>query len=191
MSNQKKALETQLSNIETKTGKSRAKLAEFVNASSFTKHSELREMVSGEFGLEYGVANALVHFANEFASGSEGGGGEKSVDDPVSEIYSGNKGELQPIHDEIKKQIHNLGDFEIAPKKKYLSLRRKKQFAMVGPASKGRVEVGLNMKGIEGTSRLESLPPGGMCQYRVFLTYASEVDEELIGWIKIAYESAV
>ena len=87
-------------------------------------------------------------------------------------------------------EVTKFGDFEIAPKKTYLSLRRKKQFAMVGPATNTRVEVGLNMKDVKPTSSLEALPPGGMCQYRVKLTSASEVDAELLRWIRQAYDAA-
>ena len=61
---------------------------------------------------------------------------------------------------------------------------------MVGPASRGRVEVGLNMKDVEGTPRLESQKPGGMCQYKVYLSQPDDVDEELMAWIKIAFDSA-
>jgi hypothetical protein len=66
-------------------------------------------------------------------------------------------------------EIEQLGAFEIAPKKSYLSLRRKKQFAMIGPATNTRVEVGLNMKGVAATARLIEMPSGGMCQYKVTL----------------------
>ena len=86
--------------------------------------------------------------------------------------------------------ITTLGPFEIAPKKGYVSLRRKKQFAMIGPASKTRVEVGLNMKGAEPTARLVAMPAGGMCQYKVDLTDIEDIDEELISWIRQAYDSA-
>ncbi len=86
--------------------------------------------------------------------------------------------------------IVQMGPFEIAPKKGYVSLRRKRQFAMIGPTTKTRVEVGLNMKGIQGTGRLTELPPGGMCQYKVNVTDVKEVEEELIAWIRLAYESA-
>ena len=77
--------------------------------------------------------------------------------------------------------IDAFGPFEIAPKKGYVSLRRKKQFAMIGPATKTRVDVGLNMKGVPATERLIELPAGGMCQYKVSLTDAAQVDDELHG----------
>jgi hypothetical protein len=86
--------------------------------------------------------------------------------------------------------IRAFGPFEEAPKKTYISLRRKKQFAMIGPATNTRVEVGLNMKGIDATDRLESLPPGQMCSYKVKLTKVEEVDAELIEWLRTAYQSA-
>jgi hypothetical protein len=86
--------------------------------------------------------------------------------------------------------IHKFGPYEISPKKAYLSLRRKKQFATVGPATKGRVEVGLNLKGLPGTERLVAQPAGSICQYKVLVADAKEVDRELVGWIRRAYDSA-
>jgi len=53
--------------------------------------------------------------------------------------------------------------------------------AMLGPASKGRFELGLNLKGLEPTDRLTAMPPGGMMQHKVFLASAAEVDKELLG----------
>jgi len=86
--------------------------------------------------------------------------------------------------------VDAFGEFEIATKKGYVSLRRKKQFAMVGPATNTRVEVGLNMKDVKATDRLAALPPGQMCQYKVKITESAEVDPGLIAWIKRAYDAA-
>jgi hypothetical protein len=83
-----------------------------------------------------------------------------------------------------------FGKFEVVPKKGYVSLRRRKQFAMIGPGSAARVDVGLNMKGVAATDRLLAEKPGGMCQYKVKLAGPSEVDAELIGWIRQAYDAA-
>ncbi len=87
-------------------------------------------------------------------------------------------------------RLDELGTFETAPKQGYVSLRRKKQFAMVGPATNTRVEVGINHKTLPGTERLIAQPAGGMCTHKIKLTDASEVDDGLLAWIKSAYESA-
>jgi hypothetical protein len=115
---------------------------------------------------------------------------EANLDTAVDGIYTGAKEALRPVHEAIMQKINSLGEFDIAPKKSYLSLRRKRQFAMVGPATNTRIEVGLNMKGISPTDRLEQNPPGGMCQYKVKVTSLGDVDYELVGWIKTAYDSA-
>ena len=86
--------------------------------------------------------------------------------------------------------IEGFGPFEVAPKKGYLSLRRKKQFAMVGPATKTQVEVGLNAKDLAAGARLVALPPGGMCQYKVRVAFPEEVDAELVAWMRAAYDAA-
>ena len=86
--------------------------------------------------------------------------------------------------------ITKFGEFEIAPKKTYLSLRRKKQFAMVGPATNTQVEVGLNIKDLKASGRLVSQPEKSMCQYKVRVASVGEVDKELIGWIKQAFDAA-
>ena len=86
--------------------------------------------------------------------------------------------------------INEMGEFEIAPKKGYVSLRRKKQFAMIGPGTKNRLELGLNLKGVPATERLLEQPPGGMCQYKVYLTSVEGVNTEVVGWLTQAFQSA-
>jgi hypothetical protein len=87
-------------------------------------------------------------------------------------------------------KINKFGDFEIAPKQANVSLRRKKQFALVGPGTKGRLEIGINMLDVLGGDRLIAQKPGGMCQYKVWLTEKSEVDKELVAWLKQAFDAA-
>ena len=190
MSSLDKARETQLMNIQAKTGKTLAEIRATIEKSGLKKHGEIRQMLIDQFGLGYGDANALVHFALMSDGQSAAQATGASIEDALAGIYTGSKENLKPIHDKLMLAIDNLGSFEIVSKKGYVSLRRKKQFAMIGPASKGRVEVGLNIKGVEATNRLSALPPGGMCQYKVYLTSMDEVDTELIAWVKQAYESS-
>jgi hypothetical protein len=185
-----KALETQLNNIQTKTGKTLDELFTLIRKSGLAKHGEMRDMLKRDLGMGHGDANTLVHVFRQ----SDGKPGAQTtdvpLDDVLDEIYAGPKAALRPIHEKVMAAITDFGPFEIAPKKGYLSLRRKKQFAMIGPATKMRVEVGLNMKGVEATTRLMAMPAGGMCQYKVNVTAAEEVDQELLAWIRQAYDSA-
>lgn len=182
MSTPEQAAATQLANIQKKTGKTLTQLTALVKSSGLAKHGEIRDMLKSRLGLGHGDANTIAHLALKPAE--EAGG------DPLDAIYSGPKAALRPIHEKLMKAITKFGDFEIAPKKANVSLRRKKQFALLVPATNTRFEVGLNMKGVPGTDRLLEQPPGGMCQYKVKLTSEKEVDAELIAWVRQAYDAA-
>jgi len=190
MSSLDKARETQLKNIQAKTGRTLSEIQALIAQSGLTKHSEIRQMLMERLGLGYGDANSLVHYvlATDGQSAAEASG--QGIEDVLGGIYTGAKAPLRSIHEAVMQAVDSFGPFEVVPKKGYVSLRRKKQFAMLGPASKGRLEVGLNHKGLGASARLEVQPPGGMCQYKVFLTSAAQVDGELIGWIRQAFESA-
>lgn len=183
-----KAVQTQLNNIQKKTGMSLAELSDFVKKSGLSKHGEIREMLKGKLGLGHGDANTLVHvvFQSDGTRAAEG----KSTDAVLDEIYSGPKAHMRPIHEALMKHINKFGGFEIVPKKGYVSLRRKKQFAMIGPKTNTRFEVGINAKDFRKNARLLEQPKGSMCNYVVNVTDAKEVDDELIAWIKSAYEGA-
>ena len=189
MSDIAKALATQLANIEKRTGKSLDQLAAIVRKSGLTKHGEIRDMLKRDLGMGHGDANGLVHHVLQ-SRGPGQASGESAADDIAATFYTGAKAALRPIHDKLMTEISAFGELEIAPKKTYLSLRRKKQFAMIGPATNTRVEVGLNMKGVPETERLVAMPPNSMCNYKVKLTDAAEVDAALIAWLKRAYEGA-
>ena len=183
-----KALATQLANIEKRTGKTLAELAAIVKGSGLKKHGELVSMLKTSLGMGHGDANTLVHtvLKSDGPSATHG----LSAGAVLDGLYTGPTAALRPIHDKLMVALGKLGPFEEAPKKVYVSYRRKKQFAMIGPATNTQVEVGLNMKGLKGTGRLQELPSGQMCSHKVRLSDAGEVDAELIGWIKTAYEAA-
>ncbi len=189
MSDVNKALETQLRNIQTKTGKTLPELEKIIKKSGLTKHGEIRDMLKRDLGMGHGDANTLVIILKQSAAGGEAAN-DQSPSKILDEIYTGPKADQRPIHEKLMSEITKLGPFEVAPKKGYVSLRRKKQFAMIGPATNTRFEVGLNMKDVKPTDRLLAMPAGGMCQYKVKLTTADEVDKELISWIRQAYDSA-
>jgi hypothetical protein len=176
MSDLDKAAATQLRNIETKTGKSSAQLIAEVRKCGLSKHAEMRTWAMETFGIGHGDANLVVHLARS----NETANTQSDAQDVLSEIYAGKKTHLRPIHEKLMRSIETFGAFEVAPKKGYVSLRRKKQFAMLGPKTNDRFELGLNLKEDIVDARAEAQPPGGMCQYIVALTSADEVDDRLI-----------
>ena len=188
MSSVDKAVQTQLDNIQKKTGQSLDQLAEVAKRTVLTKHGEIRSMFQREYGLGYGDANTLAHviFKSDGTRAAEG----KSTKDVLDEIYTGPRSALRPIHEKLMKEITKFGEFEIAPKKGYVSLRRKKQFVMIGPKTNTRFEVGINASNLKKNARLLTQPKGSMCNYIVNLTDAKEVDSELVAWIKFAFEGA-
>jgi hypothetical protein len=188
MSSIEQALASQLRNIEAKTGQDLAALRAAIAGSGKTKHGEVRAWLTETYGLGYGDANALAHFA----SGSKGAAptSETGGADPLDEIYAGKKEHLRSIHDAVMSAVQPWGDFEVAPKKGYVALRRKKQFAMLGPKNATRAELGINLKDDVASERIVAQKPGGMCQYVVALATPDELDDEVLSVLRRAYDAA-
>jgi hypothetical protein len=176
------AIQTQIRNIEQSSGRSMADWTALVKASGKTRHGEALAWLKSEHGLSHGNANRVAVEALRSPTAPAG-------DDLVDAIYTGPKAALRPFHDQVVGLAQGFGDdIELSPKQAYVSLRRAKQFATVGPASGGRLEIGLNLKGVEPAGRLE--PTTGMCTHRVRLSSPDELDAEVRGWIREAYDRA-
>lgn len=140
------------------------------------------KFLKGDHGVTHGFANTIVHLSKE----------EKTSDDDlVLHQYKG-KESLVPIYDKLIALVKTFGsDVVITPKKATVSIIRKKQFALIKPATKTRIDLGLKLKDIPETDRLgNSGPFGSMCTHRVQLTTVNEIDAELKNWLNQAYEKA-
>ena len=158
------AMESMVRNLEQKTGKPLAHWIDVAKKSGTEKHGEIVKHLKDKHGLGHGL---------------------------VGSQYSGAKAALRPIYDAILKKVQKFGEVEVSPKKTYVSLRRKKQFAIVQPSTATRVDVGLNLKDEPPTNRLE--PSGSfnsMVTHRVRLASANDVDAELLAWLRKAYDRA-
>ena len=178
--------DSMVKNLEGKTGVKLTEWIAIVQKSKLEKHKQIIDYLKSEHDLTYGYANLIAHKFRKSDAGS--------VDDAndLIEAQYAKKPELRPIYDAIMKQVNKLGkELEIAPKKAYVSLRRKKQFAIIQPSTKTRLDLGLNLKGKEITERLEASGSfNSMVSHRVRLTDVKEVDKELTAWIIEAFEAA-
>lgn len=183
MSTVDEQIATQIANLERSSGRSLAEWMEIVRASGIEKHAQAVAMLKSEHGLGHGNANLVVIKTREADAGGAPSGG-----DLVATHYEGRNAVLRPLYDEVVRAVREFGpDVELAPKKTYVSLRRGKQFGQVGPAA-GQLEVCLNLPGREPTDRLKKI--SGMATHRVRISDATELDVELVGWLREAYERA-
>ena len=185
-----KAIETQLKNIQTKTGKTLDQLGGILRASGFTKHGELRDFAKRELGLGHGDANTLVHVAFKSDGASAAAAAGASDRRGARRDLLRPKAALRPIHDAFMAGIAEVRRVRGRAEEGVRQPAAQEAVRDDRPGSKTRVDVGINMKGVKGTDRLVELPPGGMCRYKVGVTNAKEIDKELIGWVKQAFDAA-
>lgn len=173
-------------NLKDKTGKTLDQWLKIVRASGLSKHGEMVKLLKSEQGLTHGYANLVAHKAREAAAPAAAGDG-----DPVDAQYA-DKEDLRPIYEALIERVRNFGDdVEVSPKKTYVSLRRSKQFALIQPSTKTRVDVGIQLKGRAAGERLEASGSfNAMVSHRVRVTAKDQVDPELIGWLREAYDAA-
>ncbi|MFT5290968.1 MAG: putative transport protein [Planctomycetota bacterium] len=178
---------TMVANMKKNTGKTLPQWIKIALKSKLEKHGQIVKHLKSEHGMTHGFANLAAIKALEAAAPASAG----SVD-LVANQYSGKKEELKPIYDALIAAINKLGkDVEVAPKKAYVSLRRSKQFCLIQPSTATRVDLGINLKGVEATERLEASGSfNSMVTHRVRLTSVKDVNAELKRWLKQAYAAS-
>lgn len=166
-----------------KTGKSLDQWKVLLKKKAFVKHSEAVKFLKTEHSVTHGFANTIVALSKEE---------NDTAEDLVSNQYQG-KETLLPIYESLITKLQELGsDIMITPKKTSVSIIRKRQFLLIKPATKTRIDLGLKIKNKATTARLETSGPfGTMCTHRVRLTNISEVDTELMKWIVEAYDQSI
>lgn len=177
---------TMIENLFKNTGKTLEQWIEIVKKKNFAKHGDIIKFLKEEHSFGHGFANLVAHKSR----GSDAGSAENS-DDLITKQYAG-KEHFKPVYDRLMKEIGKFGgDIETAPKNAYVSLRRKKQFAILQPATKTRFEIGINLKGQPGKGVLEEIKTANsMCSHKINIASEKDITPEVIKWIKAAYEKA-
>ncbi|RLD22475.1 MAG: DUF4287 domain-containing protein [Bacteroidetes bacterium] len=177
-----KALQTMIDNMPEKTGKSLGEWIVILKEKAFEKHSLGVKYLKEEHGVTHGFANTIVTLSKE---------NNDTPDDLVVNQYQGKEG-LIPIYNALIAIVSAFGDdVTITPKKSTVSIIRKRQFTLIKPATKTRIDLGLKIKDKPTTDRLENSGPfGTMCTHRVKISGVDEIDDELKVWLKEAYIKA-
>jgi len=180
------ATQTMINNLPEKTGRSLDQWLGLLAREKFEKHGEIIKWLKSEHGVTHGFANLIAHMHRNPKAGGQGAGQAL-----VDAQYQGSRASLRPIYETIIKMVGAFGkDVEVAPKKTYVSLRRHKQFALIQPSTKDRVDIGINLKGTKAAGRLEASGSfNAMVSHRVRITSLSDVDVDLKEWLRRAYDA--
>jgi hypothetical protein len=177
-----------IANMKEKTGKTLEQWIALAKKSGAEKHGQVVSHLKSEHGLTHGYANLVAHkYLKSDADSAEGGG-----DALIAAQYAGDKAAMKPIYDALIKTVSAFGkDVEVAPKKTYVSLRRNKQFALIQPSTKSRVDLGINLKTEPAAGRLEKSGSfNAMVSHRVKLEKPGDIDADVKAWLKKAYTEA-
>jgi hypothetical protein len=178
-----KQLQTMIDNMPEKTGKSLDEWKAILAEKKFAKHGEAMKFLKGEHGVTHGFANTIIQLAKKDS--------EPKQIDLVNQQYEG-KEDLKPIYEELLEVVKAFGnDVKITPKKTSVSIIRKRQFALIKPATKTRIDLGLKLTDKPFEGRLgNSGPFGTMCTHRVKLESKKDIDDELKAWLREAYDQS-
>ncbi len=174
------SLAKMIDSLPDKTGKSLDEWKQIIAKEGLTKHTDIVKFLKEKHGLTHG-------FANQIALRSKP---EQDEGDPIEAMFA-KKEKVRPIFDTLLARIKDFGpDVDLAPKKGYVSARRKKQFAILQPTAT-RLDVGINLKGVDPHGRLEASGSfNAMLSHRVKVNSVDEVDADLVSWVWHAYEEA-
>jgi hypothetical protein len=181
------ALQSMIDNMPDKTGKSLEEWYTLIKNKGLEKHGEIMKLLKDENGVTHGFANTITILYRRQVDGEQ-----PSDEDMVAKQFAGGKEALRPLYDEIIATVKGFGDdVQIAPKKANVSLRRSKQFALVQASTKTRMDLGFVLRGVEAKGALEAAGSwNSMFTHRIRMNSAEDFNEEVVGWLRAAYEKA-
>jgi hypothetical protein len=110
----------------------------------------------------------------------------------VEDMFSGSKSSLRPIYDKLLEIAWNIApDVKACPCKTIVPLYRNHVFAQIKPSTKTRIDLGFSLRNTPFTERL--VDTGGHAKkdritHRIAISKLSDIDDEVIFWMKKAYQ---
>ncbi|HEX4062700.1 MAG TPA: DUF5990 family protein [Streptosporangiaceae bacterium] len=119
--------------------------------------------------------------------------GDGDADELIAGQYA-DRPHLRPVLDAVLAAAPALGPLTVVARRTCVSLLSAgRTFAVVQPTAKSRVDLGFRLEGTEpgGRLRVARNIGSGTINLRIALTAPGEVDDEVIGWLRRAYEQSV
>jgi Domain of unknown function (DUF5655) len=111
-----------------------------------------------------------------------------SADELIDRQYA-DRSHLRPIYEAIVASAQALGEVVIQARKGFVSLlTSKRTFARVQATTKNRIDLGLRLEGLQPRGRLKPSRIHETMSLQVSLTELKDLDQEVLKWIREAYE---
>jgi len=111
-----------------------------------------------------------------------------SADELIQQQYA-DRSHLRPVFDAIINAAAGLGELIIQARKTYVSLLTpRRTFARVQPTTRQRVDLALRLEGQVPVGRLRPSRIHASMPLQISLSTPDEVDAEVLGWFKQAYD---
>jgi hypothetical protein len=176
-----------LDTIKEKTGLTPVDFRNLAHEKGFdaegTKPQQIVDWLAADYGLGRGHAMAIVATLKPTRIVDKG--------DPLELTFSGAKAKWRVVYESLLTTVEGFGPVGTAPTNSYLSLLNgRAKFAIVAPTA-GRLDVGIKLKDAAPTDRFTAAGSwNSMVTHRVAITDASQLDDELVDWLRRAYEAA-
>ncbi len=148
------------------------------------KTSEIVTWLKNDYGLGRGHAMAIVlTFENATKP-------KVSSDERIAKHFAGDKARWQKPYDGLLNKLNSFGpDITVSPTTSYISLLRGNQKFAILQITKDRLDIGIKAKGMKTNARFERAGDwNSMVTHRVRITDPQQIDAEVLGWLKQAYQ---
>lgn len=182
------AMASMVRNLESETGKSLADWVAILNTSEVTGFRPRQEWLKNVHGMRHGYARVVVQAADKAAAPADA-----QEPDLLEGQFSGAKAALRPIYDRLREVITALGpEVSVGVRKTMVGFSMGRQFACTHPGAAKRLDLSLALPDYVPTERLKEAKATAMGRINrvVGLSSPDEIDAEVLGWIKAAYDLA-
>ena len=187
-----------IADLPAKTGKNLEQWIAFIRKEGPADMKERRTWLKEEHALGTNTAWWLAERAE--------GTGEMGLaeEDPetylqmagqyVEDMFASGKAGLRPIYDKLLTAALGLADdVKACPCKTIVPLYRNHVFAQLKPTTRTRLDLGLALAKAEGKMPARLIDTGGLAKkdritHRIALGSVDEIDDEVIRWLKTAYD---
>ena len=186
-------VQTWVDSLKQKTGRTLEEWIALIKQEGPPAEKERRDWLKKVHGMGTNSAWWLAERAE--GKGTEADSAEaylQEADRNVEAMFAGSKAGLRPLFEELLKVGTALGtDVRVCPCKTIVPLYRKHVFAEIKPSTQTRIDLGFALGDTAPTRRLIAtggLEKGDRITLRVAITSLKDIDEQVKGWLRKAYD---